>query len=188
MPEDTEKTRYLTPSEAASQLMISPVTLRHWALDGKLAFITTPGGHRRFAETEIARFAASHYQAIDADEQTRILIVDDDTQLTGFLVELFAELPAALTIAVAHDGFEAGQKMLSFRPHKVLLDLMMPGLKGFEVCQHIKNNPLTRETHVVVMTGYNSPENIAQALQAGAAACLPKPLDKSQLFDVLALK
>ena len=50
--------RYLTPAQAAERLMVSPVTLRHWALAGKLAFTTTPGGHRRFTLEEVERFAA----------------------------------------------------------------------------------------------------------------------------------
>ena len=177
--------------------MISPVTLRHWALAGKLAFVTTPGGHRRYAENEVERFAAQHKQtlvspALNAlempdDGGQRILIVDDDVQLTEFLVELLKGLPGLAETEVAHDGFEAGQKMLSFRPHTILLDLMMPGLKGFEVCRRIKDSVITRDIRVVMMTGYNTPENVQQALASGAEACLAKPLDKAQLFKAIVL-
>jgi len=198
MDKPSNKVRYMTPSEAATLLMISPVTLRHWALAGKLAFVTTPGGHRRFAEDEVKRFASRYTPANEAlvghinsvsddDGAHRILIVDDDVQLSGFLVELLQGLPDPVQTEVANDGFEAGQKLLTFRPHTVLLDLMMPGIKGFDVCRKIKENPETCGTRVVVMTGYHTLENMMQAMEAGAEACLAKPLDKIQLFKVLVL-
>jgi CheY-like chemotaxis protein len=55
------------------------------------------------------------------------------------------------------------------------------------VCRKIKANSETADTRVVVMTGFNSPENIAKALDAGAEACLAKPLDKAQLFKTIVL-
>ena len=168
MLESSDKTHYLTPNEAAARLMISPVTLRHWALAGKLAFITTPGGHRRFAVEEVERFAAQHQQTMtkaipDDDGVKRILIVDDDIQLSEYLAELLQGLPVAVQIAVANDDFEVGQKMLSFRPNTVLLDLMMPGLNGFGVCHKIKDKPATLDIRVIEMSGHITPENTQKA-------------------------
>lgn len=189
--------RYLTPGEAASMLMISPVTLRHWALAGKLNFVVTPGGHRRYAEDEVERFASqydkvilpaeSHASLKNGDDVRRVLIVDNNVPLTEFLVGLLQGLPEPVMAEVAHDGFEAGQKVLFFRPHTILLDLMMPGLEGFEVCRKIKDSVITRDTQVVMMTDYNTPENIQKARAAGAEACLSKPIDKAQLFKTIVL-
>jgi len=187
----------MTPSEAATLLMISPVTLRHWALAGKLDFVTTPGGYRRFAEDELRRFVSQYLPANESlvthvtpvygdDTAHRILIVDDDRQLTGFLVELLQSLPGVMQTEVANDGFDAGQKLQVFRPHTVLLDLMMPGIRRLDVCRKIKENPETCGTRVV-MTGYNTPENIIKAMEAGAEACLAKPFDKIQLFNAIVL-
>lgn len=197
MRKTSTSTKFLTPSEAALRLMVSPVTLRHWALAGKLAFVSTPGGHRRYAEDEVERFAAQnekmttpvdlHTNLSPHDGAHRILIVDDDVQFTDLLVDLLQDFPEPVMIEVANDGFAAGQKMLSFRPHTVLLDLMMPGLKGFEVCRRIKESVITGDTRVVMMTGYNTAENIQQALDAGAETCLAKPLDKAQLFKAIEL-
>ncbi len=196
MDKSSNKVRYMTPSEAATLLMISPVTLRHWALAGKLDFVTTPGGHRRFAEDELKRFASQYMPANESlvthvnpvygdDAAHRILIVDDDEQLSGFLVELLQSLPGVVQTEVANDGFEAGQKLQVFRPHTVLLDLMMPGIRGVDVCRKIKENPETCGTRVIVMTGYHTPENMIKVMEAGAEACLAKPLDKTQLFNVI---
>ncbi|NOX76780.1 MAG: response regulator [Gammaproteobacteria bacterium] len=185
--------RYLSPCQAAERFMVSPVTLRHWALAGKLAFITTPGGHRRFALEEVERFAAKFLQekggrmpACELSGQ-RILVVDDDRLITEYLVELFTGLPGPRHCEVAHDGFEAGRKVAEFSPHVVLLDLMMPDINGFQVCQSIKLASKTRDTRVIMMTGYHTPAHVEQALDAGAEACLAKPLDKLLLMKTLGL-
>jgi len=115
----------MTPSEAATSLMISPVTLRHWALAGKLNFVTTPGGHRRFAEDEVKRFASRYMSANEAlvthvnpaycnDDTHRILIVDDDEQLSGFLVELLQGLPDPVQTEIANDSLTPGRNYRLF--------------------------------------------------------------------------
>lgn len=176
--------QYLTPNEVAERLMVSPVTVRHWALDGKLPFETTPGGHRRFLLRDVEAFASGRDRPAK-QEAMRILLVDDNQALVGYLAELFDILPQDIVTEQAYDGFEAGRKLAEFRPHAVVMDVMMPGLNGMEVCRSIKNAPATADVRVVMMTGYPSQENTQQALEAGAAACLAKPLDKAQLFAAL---
>ena len=92
-----------------------------------------------------------------------------------------------MLIEVAKSGFEAGQKIYVFAPHIVLLDLMMPGLDGFNVCHQIKNNPVTRGIDVVAITGFHTPENADRIIAAGARACLGKPVDLALLTRELGL-
>lgn len=108
--------------------------------------------------------------------------VDDDVQLTAFISELIAtELPDA-ELAVAHDGFEAGIQVAHSRPDLVLLDLMMPGLNGFAVCEYLKTNAATSAVRVVAMTGFPTEENTDRILSLGAEACLVKPFDQDDLL------
>lgn len=179
---------YLTPTEVASMLMVSPITVRQWAAKGLLKAELTLGGHRRFMRHEIERFARDHglkLQREDGDERTRLLIVDDDPQLVR-LVTAALEDRADLTIETAVDGFEAGSKVQQFNPDVLLIDLMMPGLDGFEVCRRLKADPQTRGIRVIAMTGYASPENAARALDAGAEHCLAKPFDLRMLDELFA--
>jgi len=197
MPITSDKTRYLSPNEAAARLMVSPVTLRHWALAGKLAFVTTPGGHRRYAEEVVEQFADRYQQTaavsdtpinpgLDGDVH-KILVVGDEAPFTELLVTLLQGLPEPVQVEVANDGFDAGQKMLSFRPRTVLLDLTMPGFNGIEVCRKIKSDPATRDNWVVAITGCNSSAHVSQVMSAGAEVCLAKPLDKTQLLKAIVL-
>ncbi len=178
----TEKP-YLTPNEAAALLMVAPATLRVWADKGLLKALTTVGGHRRFLRDELERFRCE--QGLDSRVQ-RILIVDDEAPLVRYLSALLSGF-AGVTTATASDGFNAGCLVQTFRPHTLLLDLMMPGLDGFQVCAQIKSEAATKATRVLAMTGYPSPENVERILAAGAEACLSKPLDEDRLLKMLKL-
>lgn len=178
---------YLTPNEAAALLMVAPATLRVWSDKGLLRAQTTPGGHRRYPRHELERFLREHGQGNAAARKGRkILIVDDEAAFTRYLSTLLAECPGVES-AIAHDGFSAGQRVHTFHPDTILLDLMMPGLDGFQVCAQIKADPATQGIRVVAMTGYPSPENIGRILAAGAESCLAKPLDEGLLFTALGL-
>lgn len=184
---DSHAKSYLTPQEVADLFMVSPITIRQWAQKGLLKAEVTVGGHRRFMRGEIERFAAERGLAprrAQVPESARLLVVDDDRQLVGYIRELLSEI-ARLDIEVAYDGFDAGAKMQTFKPHVVLLDLMMPGLDGFEVCQRIKGNPQTRSARVIAMTAFRSPENAGRAIAAGAEQCLAKPLDAIALITLV---
>ena len=90
-------------------------------------------------------------------------------------------------VELAYDGFEAGQKIEIFQPNIVLLDLMMPGLDGYEVCHRIKQDPRTKSIRIIAMTGYPTEENKEHILSEGAEICLAKPLNREQLLGLLGL-
>ncbi len=190
MTNQTRRHEYLTPHEVAELLLVSPVTVRQWAQKGQLRAETTPGGHRRFSRAEVERFALQRGIRLERGgrDRLRVLIVDDDKQLTRYLVELLDTLSDAVATDTAYDGFEAGQKVRTFVPHVVLLDLMMPGIDGLSVCRLLKGDPATRSIRIVAMTGYYSKENVERILAAGAEVCLAKPLDTSALARAIGLE
>jgi excisionase family DNA binding protein len=183
----TEVRPYLTPTEVARLLRVSPVTVRHWALKGWLSAETTAGGHRRFLKREVERFARERGISLQPpdDGTFRVLIVDDDHHFARFVAEALAGQSDIVVIEVAHDGFDAGTKVLSFQPHVVVLDLIMPGLDGFEVCRRLKQDPVTRIIRVIALTGYGGPEHSERILAEGAEACLQKPIDRRTLLDAI---
>ncbi len=181
--------RYLTTHDVARLLMVSPGSVRLWSEKGWLPAQTTPGGHRRFLRRDVERFARERgLHLSDAlPRELRVLIVDDEAPLVGFLAELLRNCGQPVAVETASDGFEAGQKIHAFQPHVVLLDLMMPGLDGFRACQRIKRDPATYHIRVVAMTGYYSEDNLRASLDAGADAVLAKPFERDALLAALQL-
>jgi putative two-component system response regulator len=82
----------------------------------------------------------------------------------------------------AADGPSAIQECATFRPDLILLDIMMPGMNGFEVCRHIKATPETRLTPVVLVTGLTTTEDRITGINAGADDFLSKPIDLNELL------
>ncbi|WP_086934214.1 response regulator [Agarilytica rhodophyticola] len=176
---------YLTPKETADVLRVSPITVRVWAQKGLLKASTTAGGHRRFEREEVERFAREKGIELSEDTEMRALIVDDDLDHLELLADVFKEHLPDVVIETARDGFEAGQKVASFKPKVVLLDLLMPGVDGFKACRSIKENASSKDVRVIAMTGYMSDENVRKIKHSGAEVCLEKPLDIPRLIALL---
>lgn len=181
---------YLTPTEVANMLRVATVTVRMWAQKGMLKAEVTPGGHRRYMLQEVKRFARSHGIALqlENDEHLRILIVDDQPEWLDIMVEILRNTQEEVVIETAADGFEAGHKVAGFRPHVVLLDLMMPGIDGVQVCKAIKRDPDTSSARVICVSGYIDEENEKRLKDAGVECCLAKPINSAELLDVIGLQ
>lgn len=169
--------------------MVTPMTIRRWTTLGLLPARTTSGGHRRFLRQDVERFAQERgLWRPDADQEgLRILVVDDNLPFADSLAEALSARAGIGEVQVAQSGFEAGVKLRDFSPHVVLLDLMMPGLSGIDVCETIKTDTHTQDIRVFVVTGYPSAENIERALAAGAETCLSKPLSVDDLLPLLGI-
>ncbi|MBX3706827.1 MAG: response regulator [Pseudomonadales bacterium] len=113
----------------------------------------------------------------------RLLIVDDNRSFNDYLAALFRIEVPGLEIHSAYDGFEAGRQVALHKPTVVLLDVMMPGIDGSEVCRRLKNDPETADIRVVAMTGYHSPEVEKKMLAAGARVLLEKPFASADVLE-----
>lgn len=187
MKNSNEVPSFLTPAEVARQLLVSPVTVRQWAQKGWLKAEITGGGHRRFMRHEVERFARERGLTLHNRRSMglRILVVDDDRQFSKYLVELLQVEDGVEAVESAQDGFEAGLKVPNFNPDFILLDLMMKGMDGFEVCNMLKQLPSTRAIRIIAISGFLTEETRQRILDAGAESCLSKPFERSKLFQLL---
>jgi len=112
--------------------------------------------------------------------ENRILIADDNSAnrelLEAFLVNFDCEIETAV------DGQDTIDKVHSFKPDLVLLDVMMPKLSGFEVCRKIKDDPELRRVMVLMVTALNELGDIERAVEAGTDDYLSKPINKVALL------
>ncbi|RLB18732.1 MAG: histidine kinase, partial [Deltaproteobacteria bacterium] len=86
----------------------------------------------------------------------------------------------------ASDGFEAGLQVEHFKPHLIILDIMMPDIKGYEVCKKIKENEETKDTKIIVLSAYLDEEKFKKMKEYGADVCFSKPLPLPQLKEEVA--
>src|SRR5579885_3633399 len=110
----------------------------------------------------------------------RVLVVDDILSNVKLLeAKLTAEYFEVIT---AFNGMECLAKMAESVPDIVLLDVMMPGMDGFEVCRRIKSDPSLAHVPVVMVTALDQPSDRVAGLEAGADDFLTKPVDDAALF------
>jgi two-component system, cell cycle response regulator len=110
----------------------------------------------------------------------RVLVVDDILSNVKLLeAKLSAEY---FEVVTAYSGLEALAKVDEHEPDIILLDVMMPGMDGFEVCRRIKSNPKTAHLPVVMVTALDQSSDRVAGLDAGADDFLTKPVDDAALF------
>ena len=110
----------------------------------------------------------------------KILIVDDESAARAALEALLRR--EGFDVRDASDGPSALAECATFRPDLILLDILMPGINGFEVCRRIKATPETRLTPVVLITGLSATEDRIEGINAGADDFLSKPIDINELL------
>ena len=110
----------------------------------------------------------------------RILVVDDETAARVALETLLRR--EGFELRIAHDGPATLAECATFKPDLILLDVLMPGMTGLEVCRRIKATPETRLTPVVLITGLSDTEDRIQGINAGADDFLSKPIDFNELL------
>ncbi|NND99096.1 MAG: response regulator [Pirellulaceae bacterium] len=115
-----------------------------------------------------------------ADTPHRILIADDNAANRELLEAYLATIDCEIETSV--DGRDTLEKVDSFSPDLVLLDVMMPHLSGFEVCKQIKEGEQSRRTMVLMVTALNELGDIERAVAAGTDDFLSKPVNKIELL------
>jgi DNA-binding response OmpR family regulator len=109
----------------------------------------------------------------------RILIAEDEESIVASLEFLMRH--AGFETRVARDGDAALAQLRDFRPDVVLLDIMMPGRSGFEVCRAIRADPATAGTRVLMLTAKGGSKDPGRGLEAGADEYMTKPFSTHEL-------
>lgn len=109
-----------------------------------------------------------------------VLIVDDNEQnlelLHAYLDELGGE------VRIAHDGLEAIESVQNSPPDIILLDIMMPRMSGYQVCETLKKDPATSDIPIIMVTALNEVGDVERAIDSGADDFLTKPVNKLELL------
>ena len=118
-----------------------------------------------------------------ARRRPRVLIVDDDPLIRDVVRAVLED--ASFDLDEAASGEEALRLAAGHPPDVVLLDVMMPGLNGFEVAKQMKSDAHLKGTVVVMLTAKDAPEDRRRGLEAGADAYFTKPFSPLELLTTL---
>lgn len=114
-------------------------------------------------------------------EAGRVLVVEDDPSIRALIVRLLGE--EGIEALEAEEGNEALRKAQDSVPDVVLLDLMLPGMDGIEICRRLRADPLLRNTGIIMLTAKSSLKDRVEGLQAGADDYVVKPFEPAELLE-----
>jgi len=182
----------LTVSQASKYSNVSSKTIINWIDAGHIKAYKTVGGHRRIKKEDLDHFLKEKGMPLPeeakGEERKKILVVDDDKIIVETIVQALEEDEYGYEMISASDGFEAGLQVNHFKPDLLILDIMMPDINGYEVCQRVKTNPDSKNTKIIVLSAYLDEDAFTQMKEFGADACFSKPLPLEQLkFEVAKL-
>jgi excisionase family DNA binding protein len=176
-----------TTHDISRLLQVDPSTVSKWIDRGILMAFRTPCGHRRVRSADLRTFLITHQMPVPEElgsSTVRLLVVDDERQVLDAIKRAFKPYANQVELQTTTSGVEALLLVSEQKPHGMLIDLNMPDIDGIEVCRRIRARKQMEGVRLITMTSAHSPEVVESSKQAGAVACLPKPLDVQQVLDL----
>lgn len=113
-------------------------------------------------------------------DKKKILVVDDEEQIVDLIKLMLGD---NYDYIEAYDGFEAIEKAKAENPDLVLLDIMMPGMDGYEVCRKLRQDPETKDMIIAMVSAKKEDHDILEGIDVGAIAYITKPFDGFELSE-----
>ena len=177
----------LTTGDVARICNVAPRTVSKWFDTGKLRGYRIPGSRdRRIPVDQLVKFMRAHGLPLNGlDGGTlRVLLVDDEPETLELMRDMFVTNPK-YEVETAANGFEAGMAAQRFRPHVILLDLMLTDVDGRQVCKNIKLNPNLAAVKVVAVSGQLTTRQGQKLLAEGFDGYLSKPFSIASILEVV---
>src|SRR5258706_2237390 len=114
-----------------------------------------------------------------AESRSTILIVDDEPSGRDTLESILE--PEGYRLVMAESGYQAIERAMTLQPDVILLDVMMPGMNGFEVCRRIRDEKKLAEIPILFLTALDDRQSLLNGLEAGADDFISKPFDRYEL-------
>jgi excisionase family DNA binding protein len=183
---------FFTTFEISQICGVNPTTVQNWVKGKKLKAFQTPGGHRRVTREDLIAFMKEFGMPIPADltpNPPLIMIADDETEIADMLEALMKSDEEEVKVTKAQNGVSALLMIGESKPDLLVLDIMMPGMNGYDVCQKIKSSPSTHNIKIVAISGDHHPDVKERILKAGADLFFTKPLEivgfREKCFELL---
>ncbi|AFZ55789.1 integral membrane sensor hybrid histidine kinase [Anabaena cylindrica PCC 7122] len=174
----------LTISQKIARLIGSQIQVQSSPGEGSIFWLDTTVPVSLEQDWHLSRNTSNYEKIIGIQGKApQILIIDDDTNHRLILTSLLQEI--GCHILEASDGKQGLQLVSQNQPDMILLDLAMPNMNGFEFMVNLQENLPTHNIPIIVSSANVFESSRQQSLQAGAAAFIPKPLQRDQLLNAL---
>jgi len=178
------KRAFFTTFEISQICGVNPTTVQNWVKSKRLKAFQTPGKHRRVRRDDLIDFLREFNMPIpaeiEADEAQiiipNVLIVDDDTDVRNVIAEAL-QTGDEINITEARNGIDALLAIGRSKPDMIILDVRMPNMNGYDVCERLKADNDVRKIKIIAISGDHSPEVRERIIAAGADMFFTKPLD-----------
>ncbi len=156
--------------QIGKMLDVSRQAVNQWIDKGYIKSYRTPGGHRRVKREDLLAFLKAREIPVpeilraeaegtpELGPSPRIMLVDDDNEFLALLQNAIIDKLPHAQVTRHNDGYDALMAIGANPPDLLMLDLRMPNINGLEVCRRLKENPLTQNLPIMVVTGYESAE------------------------------
>jgi excisionase family DNA binding protein len=169
---------WLTLGQAAKFLGVAQSTIRKWSDQGRVPAFYTPGGHRRYRRRDLETFVDRSGPA-GRSGGPLVLVVDDDARLREYMrVNLEVE---GYTVRESESAEQALLAVADDAPDLVLLDVVMPGVDGWQLLQKLQE--LHGSIPVIMFSGKVDEQSASEAEQRGARGFVGKPFDPQELLN-----
>ncbi|MBK7143275.1 MAG: response regulator [bacterium] len=118
-------------------------------------------------------------------QTAKVLVVDDEPEITDIVETFLAE--AGYTVTVENHSRQAIAKAKEFKPDVVILDIMMPDIDGYAICQEIKQDPALASVPIIFLTGKDRNDDMGRSFKAGGDMFIKKPFSCERLLEIVNL-
>lgn len=176
-----------TTHDISRLLQVDPSTVSKWIDRGILLAFRTPGGHRRVRTSDLRMFLIAHQMPVPEELGSpliKLVVVDDEKGVLDSIKRAFKPHAQQVDLLCTTSGVEALLLMTEQKPHGLIIDLNMPEIDGLEVIRRVKQRKNLEGVKLIAMSARHNQDVIDSSIKAGAAVCLPKPLEVEKVLEL----
>ena len=119
----------------------------------------------------------------DVQETAKILVIDDEPEITEIIDTFLTEF--GFKVETINSAMEAISKAQQFKPEIVLLDIMMPGMDGYDICAQLKKDPQFAKIPIIFLTGKDRNDDMGRSFKSGGDMFIKKPFSCERLLEII---
>ena len=183
---ERELEKAISTGEVARLCNATTASVNNWIKNKKIIAYNTPGGQYRILVKDLLKFIRENNMPVPYELKKffgkKVLVIDDDPETVAMLSEVASMVREDSEILIAQDGYDGLLKAGETKPDLIFLDINLPKLDGFEVCDKIKSNEANKASVVFVISAYVGNKDFKDKFElCKADKIFAKPVDITEL-------